>query len=78
MSIFGYEIFQPTRLFSTYTFINFRKNVPPIFDEKYRYLGPEWLQSIKTQTDLGQEIPSAPAQPCAPAQNNQNIPFNPM
>ena len=48
------------------------------FIAKYRHLGQEWLQNIKTQIDLRQEIPSAPAQPCAPAQNNQNIPFKPM
>ena len=48
------------------------------FIAKYRHLGLEWLQNIKIQTDLGQEIPSAPAQPRAPAQNNQNIPFKPM
>ena len=30
---------------------------------KYRYLGPEWLQSAKNQIDLGKEILRAPAQP---------------
>ena len=48
------------------------------FTAEGRLLGLELLQNIKIQTDLGQEIPSAPAQPRAPAQNNQNIPFKPM
>ena len=38
---------------------------------KYRYLGPEWLQSAKNQIDLGKEILRAPAQPSAPAQNTK-------
>ena len=38
---------------------------------KYRYLGPEWLQSAKNQIDLGKEILRAPAQPSAPAQKTK-------
>ena len=29
ISIFGYKFFLPTRLFSTYMFINFHENIPP-------------------------------------------------
>ena len=35
---------------------------------RYRYLGPEWLQSAKNQIDLGKEMFRAPAQHSAPAQ----------
>ena len=41
------------------------------FTANYRYLGPEWLQSSKNQIDLGEEIASAPAQPCVPAKKPQ-------
>ena len=35
---------------------------------KYRYLGPDGLQSAQNQIDLGKEKSRAPAQTCAPAQ----------
>ena len=38
---------------------------------KYRYLGPEWIQSPKNQIDLEKQILTAPAQPSAPAEKTK-------
>ena len=43
------------------------------FASQTRYFDPSWVQSATNQIDLDKDMPSAPAQPCAPAEKRSSF-----